>query len=62
MQTKELIPTNGVFVTETDYPKGYQAGSYDTCGFISESRWFPTLDKAEVYAAKLEGKLCRSNS
>lgn len=51
--TKSLIPTNGIHITETFYPKGFQVGAYDRQGFISEQRWFPTRDKADAYARTL---------
>ena len=54
--TTDLIPTNGVYVTETHHPKGFTVGSYDAEGFISaEARWFPTREQAEAHARKLAG-------
>jgi hypothetical protein len=54
-KTQDLIPTNGVYVTETYAPKGWLAGRYDAEGFISRQRWFPTRAAAEAYARKLAG-------
>ena len=51
--TKDLIPTNGVHITETQFPKGFQVAKYDADGFASDNRWFPTMEKAEAYAAAL---------
>lgn len=45
-----LIPTNGVHITETQYPKGYQVAAYDSEGFAFQPRWFPTMDEAKGYA------------
>ena len=53
-QTDDLIPTNGVYVTETYHPKGFTAARYDREGFTSaDSRWFPTREQAEAHARKL---------
>ena len=51
--TKDLIPTNGVKITESNYPKGFYVAKYDADGFTSENRWFPTMDRAETYAESL---------
>ena len=48
-----MIPTNGVHITEAQYPKGYYVAKYDAEGFTSAPRWFPTLDKAKAYASSL---------
>lgn len=48
-----LIPTNGIHVTETQYPKGFLVARYDAEGLTAAPRWFPTLHKAEAYAAQL---------
>lgn len=48
-----LIPTNGVHITPTQYPEGFQAARYDAAGLCSQPRWFPTYDQAKAYAAKL---------
>ena len=52
--TDNLIPTNGVHIIETHYPKGFSVARYDREGFTSDGRWFETLDKARAYAAKLQ--------
>lgn len=54
-RTKDLIPTNGIYVTETYGPKGWQAARYDAEGFTSDGRWFPTLQAATDYAHRLDG-------
>lgn len=51
--TKDLIPTNGVHICETYYPAGFQVARHDAEGFTSDLRWFPTMEKAEAYAATL---------
>lgn len=51
--TKDLIPTNGVHITDTYYPAGFQVAKHDAEGFTTEPRWFETMEKAEAYAAKL---------
>jgi hypothetical protein len=48
-----LIPTNGIHITENQYPKGYCVAKYDADGFTSAPRWFPTLEQAKAYAAQL---------
>lgn len=53
--TTDLIPTNGVHITENFFPKGFYVARYDADGFTSGNRWFPTLDKARAYAATLGG-------
>ncbi len=55
MQTNDLIPTNGVYVTETYGPKGWQAARYDAAGMASDIRWFPTRQAAADYADRLDG-------
>jgi hypothetical protein len=55
---KDLIPTNGVRITETVFPRGFYVARYDAQGFTSDNRWFSTLDKAEKYAASLKNN-CR---
>ena len=47
------IPTNGVYITENSNPKGFYVAKYDTYGFTSAPRWFPTLREAEAYARRL---------
>jgi hypothetical protein len=54
-KTDNLIPTNGVYVTETFGPKGWQAASYDADGMASDIRWFPTYQAATEYAHRLDG-------
>lgn len=51
--TKALIPTNGVHITEASFPKGFYVAKYDAEGFTTAPRWFPTMEKAETYAATL---------
>lgn len=52
-QTKPLIPTNGIHISESFYPKGYTVARHDHEGFTSDGRWFPTLEKAQAYAQQL---------
>lgn len=52
--TTALIPANGIHITETFYPKGFQVASYDRQGFTTSPRWFPTREKADAYARTLE--------
>ena len=53
--TKALIPTNGVHISETRFPKGFYVATYDHEGFVSEdARWFDNRATAEAYAAKLQ--------
>lgn len=54
-QTDKLIPTDGVYVTETYGPKGWQAARYDAEGMASDIRWFPTRQAANDYADRLDG-------
>lgn len=54
--TRALIPTNGIHITETSYPNGFQVASYDAQGFCSGPRWFPTFVAAQGYARTLTGK------
>lgn len=61
MQTDKLIPTNGIYVTETYGPPGWQAARYDARGFALSPRWFKTRDKAEAWAKKL-GEDCGCGS
>jgi hypothetical protein len=49
----DLIPTNGIHITQADYPKGYYVAKYDAKGFTTDPRWFPTLVAATAYASKL---------
>jgi hypothetical protein len=49
----DLIPTKGVHITEAYHPKGWYVAKYDTEGFATAPRWFPTREKAEAYAATL---------
>ena len=51
--TKDLIPTNGVRISENSFPKGYFVAKYDANGFTTGNRYFPTIKEAEAYAAKL---------
>lgn len=53
-RTTTLIPTNGIHVTETFYPKGFQVARYDGAGLTSDLRWFPSQEKANAYARTLE--------
>lgn len=48
-----LIPTNGVHISEAHSPKGWYVARYDAEGFTSAPRWFPTREKAEAYARTL---------
>jgi hypothetical protein len=48
-----LIPTNGVHVTESYFPKGWLVGRYDNRGFISDQLWFATRPEADTYADDL---------
>lgn len=52
--SQALIPTNGIHITETFYPKGFQVARHDRQGFTTSPRWFPTRDKADAYASTLE--------
>lgn len=52
--TTDLIPTNGVYVFPTEYPRGFQAAKYDAEGFAHELRWFPTRERAEAHAKTLK--------
>ena len=52
--TKDLIPTNGVHITEAFYPAGFQVAEYDAKGFATAPRWFPTMEKAAAHAATLK--------
>jgi hypothetical protein len=49
----QLIPTNGVHVTETYGPRGWLVGRYDREGFIHDQRWFATIAQAKAYARTL---------
>lgn len=51
--TDTLIPTDGVHISEAQYPKGFYVARYDSEGFTSAPRWFPTREAAEAYARKL---------
>lgn len=51
--TKALIPTNGVFITETLYPKGFTVAQCDAKGFAIQPRWFDSLAAAEAHAVRL---------
>lgn len=51
--TKDLIPTNGVHITETYYPAGFQVAKHDAEGMTTAPRWFPTMEKAQAYAVTL---------
>lgn len=54
MLTTALIPTNGVFITETQFPKGFTVARYDARGFMQEgARWFATMAAARAHAEKL---------
>lgn len=48
-----LIPTNGVHISESQYPKGFYVAKYDAEGFTSAPRWFSTLDAAKSYASSI---------
>lgn len=56
MKLPSLIPTNGVYVTETYGPPGFYVARYDGEGFVADQRWFPTQDKAYAYAATLRAQ------
>lgn len=49
MTTTALIPTNGIHITETQHPIGYQVATYDHEGLCSAPRWFPTREHAEEW-------------
>lgn len=51
--TKALIPTNGVFITENAFPKGYFVAKYDAKGMTEGNRFASTLEAAEKYAEAL---------
>ncbi|HEU4344777.1 MAG TPA: hypothetical protein VFU31_24780 [Candidatus Binatia bacterium] len=51
--TIDLIPTNGVWITEAYNPKGFTVAKYDDRGMTTAPRWFATMDKADEYAASL---------
>jgi len=51
--TTDLIPTNGIYITEAQYPNGFYVARYDAEGFTSHPRWFPTLTQARTYAETL---------
>lgn len=51
--TNSLIPTNGVHITEGEFPKGFYVAKYDAEGFTSAPRFFPTLEKAQAYAQQI---------
>lgn len=50
------IPTNGIYVTPMEYPRGWQVARYDHEGLASDLRWFSSLAKAAEYAKTLEAK------
>lgn len=60
--TNTLIPTSGVHIIETYSPVGFNVARYDTEGFTSDGRWFPTLTKAEEYARQLKNMAWRCNA
>ena len=49
---KQLIPTNGVHITEAQFPKGFFVAQYDAEGFTTAPRWFATFDAAKTYASQ----------
>jgi len=53
MTCQDLIPTNGVHITENENPKGFYVAQYDHYGFTSAPRWFPTIEQAKAYAKRL---------
>lgn len=53
MFTKALIPTNGIWITESFAPRGYTVAKYDAKGFATSPRWFSSLASAEAYAVSL---------
>ena len=53
MFTTALIPTSGVFITQTYFSKGFQVARYDHEGLTSQVRWFTTAESAQAYAMKL---------
>jgi hypothetical protein len=53
MLTNALIPTNGIWITETEFPKGFAVAKYDAEGFTSAARWFPTIEKARAHAKEI---------
>ena len=60
MATTNLIPTNGVHITEGEYPKGFYVAKYDRYGFTTATRFFPTIEKARAYAWTLRGPIAGS--
>ena len=52
--TKDLIPTNGVHITASQYPNGFLVAKYDANGFTSDQRWFQTIESAQAYATNLK--------
>lgn len=53
MATAELIPANGIHISETYFPSGWQVARHDHEGFTSENRWFATREKAQAYAQQI---------
>jgi hypothetical protein len=51
--SRDLIPTNGVHITKSCAPAGFYVARYDSQGFTSNGRWFPTLDHAREYAERV---------
>jgi len=51
-----MIPTNGVHISESHFPKGYYVALYDAEGLTSAPRWFATRQEAETYANQLKDK------
>lgn len=54
MQMDNLIPVNGVHITEAQFPKGFYVAQYDAEGFTSDNRWFATMEQAATYAAAIQ--------
>lgn len=53
MFTKALIPTNGIWITESFAPRGYTVATYDAKGFATSPRWFASMEAAQAYAVTL---------
>lgn len=49
-----LIPTNGIHISESQFPKGFYVAKYDCEGFASQPRWFASIEKARAYVKQIE--------
>lgn len=54
MFTNALIPKDGIWITETYFPRGFTVGKYNSDGHVFNPRWFDRADKAEQYARGLK--------